>query len=64
MTNDGANMITRLYEKIVFVCDGCEGDLPTNAATWEAARAVFKRERWRDERLSNGSYEHYCPECA
>jgi hypothetical protein len=52
-------MFTRIYGKVVFVCDRCDSDFETNCVSYELAKSHLRNEGWR----SVGKEIHYCPGC-
>jgi len=54
--------VTKIHEKIVFVCDECQDDLETGETSWFHAREIFKKEGWRTIFEGSG-FKHYCPDC-
>lgn len=55
-------MIDRQHGEIVFECDGCDETIETGESEWADARAEFRRNDWRAEKVGN-DWTHLCPDC-
>lgn len=55
-------MIDRQHGEIVFECDGCPETIETGESEWNDAMALFRRERWRAEKVGE-EWTHLCPDC-
>lgn len=55
-------MLTRLYGKISFECDGCCEVLDTNTKEFDEALERLRSEDWKC-RKNGKEWSHYCPGC-
>lgn len=57
-------MITRVYNKIVFECDGCGDTLDTQETEFDKANFERRENRWSALRNMKGEWEHLCSRCS
>jgi hypothetical protein len=59
-------MLTRIYDKIVFECDGCGDTLETEERAFIDAQEKLNIAGWKAKAINTmtgAKFEHYCEQC-
>jgi hypothetical protein len=58
--------LTRIYGKIVFICDNCEDTLETETESFDVALVRMRKASWEAYQVYQGRlriWKHYCKDC-